>query len=165
MAEPITGRKGLKTGIRVGRVLMFIGCILFFFNALTNFLDFIVACLYQPLRSIPELTEMMDASYGAVWTDPINIIKYCCLPLIVAFLIVAGIGGISWLRDEGPFINVAPLMAMISLVLVIANFYLDIRHLINSGWDWVRFLLDLLDIQLTCGIYFIGWFLAKNQLD
>lgn len=164
MAETIIGRKEWPKKIHVGRVLMFIGCVLFFVNAFFNLLDFMIAVFSPAIAQISELTEIMEETYLAAWADPIGAIRFIFTPFMIAFLVISGIGGISWLRDKGPFISVAPLMAMISLVLILGNFFIDMRRLLMSG-NWFQFIVDLLDIQLTCGIYFIGWLIAKNQLD
>ena len=56
-------------------------------------------------------------------------------------------------------------LAMISLILIIVNLFVDVRALVMSNWNWGQFVLNLIDLQLTCGIYFIGWAMAKNQID
>ena len=165
MADTAALSRKVPTKIRIGQALMIIGCILFFFNALGNALDFILAVSYKAFADVPQVGEELVRTYDAIWSDPIAVIKYVSIPFIIVFLIVAGIGGISWVRDKGPFISIAPLMAIISLVLIVCNLYLDIRRLVMNGWNWTQFFIDILDIQLTCGIYFIGWMIAKNQID
>ena len=151
------------TKIRVGRALMMIGCILFFINAAAQLFVFILMLVgkFVPGDAFVEVKKEFDV----MWADPISAIKYLLSPFIAIFLIVSGIGGISWLRDKGPFISAAPLMAMICLALMVINFFTDVRALVTSNWNWVQFIFNILDIQLTGGIYFIGWALAKNQID
>ena len=164
-AMPIRGRKDFPRKIRFGRVLMYIGCILFFFNAFGNLLAFGLTFFYFfPRDVIPELNDVFE-QFGYYWTNFFGISETAFRPLIAIFLILAGIGGISWLRDKGPLMSLAPLAAIISLVIIVGNLIADIRLLIISKGDWQAFILALLDLQLTCGIYFIGWSIAKNQID
>lgn len=142
---------------------MGIGCILFFINALFLVATFLLAALYKFYPAL--ILEAVGPLLDALWSDPISAIKICMNPVIAIFLVFAGIGGISWLRDKGPFISAAPLMAMISLILIIVNLFIDVRALVMSNWDWLQFLGNLLDLQFTCGIFFIGWAMAKNQID
>ena len=166
MAESIVGRKEWPSKIKAGRVTMFVGCILFFINALLELGAFVLDLVMAPvLKNIPEYADLAMLIEQRLWSDPIAIIQTFSLPVIAAFLIISGIGGISWLKDKGPFISIAPLMAMLSLVILIVNMFLDIRRLIISNWDWLEFLLNFIDLQLTCGIFFIGWSIAKNQID
>ena len=163
MEQAIKAKPKLPRKIAVGRGLMMTGCVLFFINAFFSTAVFLGAALY---KLYPEfILESIGPEFDALWSDPVSAIKICLNPVIAIFLIFAGIGGISWIRDKGPFISAAPLMAMISLILIIANLFVDVRALVMSNWNWGQFVLNLIDLQLTCGIYFIGWAMAKNQID
>ena len=156
-------RKSLQR-FKVGKVIMFIGCILLFVNAISNLFDFVLALIYPNLPD-SDFKEVLAPTFEGVWSQPISFFKYAFRPFIAAFLILSGIGGIQWIRDKGRLMSLAPLMAIISLVLIVANIFLDIRTLVMSNWNWGLFFLSILDLQFTCGIYFVGWFLAKGHID
>lgn len=149
---------------KVGKIIMLVGCILLFFNAFFSLLDFTCSILYF-FAPPGEFKDFLDFGYSEVWSDPLSIMEYIAKPFISAFYIFAGIGGISWIRDKGPFMSFASRMAVIALFLIIINLFLDIRNLVMSNWNWGNFFLSFIDLQLTCGIYFVGWFLAKGKID
>jgi len=148
-----------------GRVWMTFGCILLFFNAFGNLAVFVFAVVFALLPEQEGLLETLRQGVVNAWGDPMTVSHYIFAPFIAVFLLLSGIGGLSWIRKKGPLMSFAPMMAMISLVLIVVNLFLDLRELIRSNWDWLYFILNLIDLQLTCGIYFFGWLAAKGDPD
>ena len=153
-AAPVTKQ------IQVGRTMMLIGSILLFVYAVGLFVEFILS-LANP--------SMMDVE----WSDPLSAFHVIMLPFIMVFLTFVGIGGITYIRNKGPFLRWASIGAIILGIVILVDFILDIRTLSRSLADpdisnttaWVRFVLGFVGLQIFGGVYFVGWFLAKNYLD
>ena len=160
----LTRQQKAEKRYRSGCRTMFFGCILLFINATLQLLTFAWAFLYKLLPS-GEIWDLIKASFDASWQDPTQIVQFLWAPIMAIFLILAGIGGISWIKDKGPLMSFAPLMAMISLVFIVVNLFLDLRKYIMNGFDWFNLILDFLDIQFTCGFFFFGWLKAKDKID
>ena len=150
--------KNAPRKVRVGRILMLIGCVLFFGAAFMDLLSFIL------ILCVPEQT-------AAIWSDPSEAIQIGALPLLSGLFVVAGIGGICFLRDKGGRMkSFATLAAVVMIVVFIIDTILALRTLIRGfvapteGMQnpWLTFFLDLFDIQLSGGIYILGWFLVKD---
>lgn len=146
-------------GVRVGRVLMNIGCILFFLAFVANVAVFALSV------AIPE-------EFGVDWTDVSQIVQFGARPFLAVFFLLAGIGGLSYVYDKGPLKRMATLAAVVMLVVFVIDTILSVRSLVHDlvGGEksqsdiWVSFLINLLDIQLSGGLYFIGWFLCKDYM-
>ena len=147
--------KNAPKKVRVGRVLMWIGCILFFVAAIFDLVGFIVAI------AAPEMSEVD-------WGDPAQAIKYGTFPLLAVFFILAGIGGICFILDKGKFRSFATLAAVIMLVVILIDTVFLIRTLIydwmgyGPGKAWANFFMGVFDVQVSGGIYCLGWFLCKD---
>ena len=141
--------------IRVGRVIMWIGCILFFIAAIIDLAEFIVACVS------PGMAEVN-------WGNPVHAIKYGTFPLLSVFFVLAGIGGICFILDKGKFRSFATLAAVIMLVVILIDTVFLIRTLIYDWMDygpgkaWGNFFIGIFDVQVSGGIYCLGWFLCKD---
>ncbi len=131
-----------------GRVCLIVGCLLF-----------LVATGFTIYRYAG---KFMDGSFD--WSKPRDAIEILLTPVVCIFMIVASIGGVSFVFDKGPFISVAAFAAFASLIVFIIYLVFDIRDL-TVDWDWATFGLSLLDVELSAFVYFIGWFFAKNWLD
>ena len=148
--------------VRVGRVMMIIGCVLMFLAAFGNLLNFIVGLID------PSLLGAQAWNIG----DPSASFAFWVSPLLVIFFVVSGIGGISFVTDKGPFKRYASLAAVVFLVVILIDTFIAIRHLghgigdpdVSTASAWINFALGMLDVQLSGGIYFIGWFLAKDYV-
>ena len=146
-------------GVRVGRVLMNIGCILFFLAFVGNIAAFVLAI------AMPE-------QFGIDWSNVSQIVQFGSGPFLAVFFLLAGIGGLSYVYDKGPLKRMATLAAVVMLVVFVIDTILSVRSLVHdliggqkSQTDiWVSFFINLLDIQLSGGLYFIGWFLCKDYM-
>lgn len=159
-ARQMKEEKKYRSGCR----MMFFGCILIFINATLQLLTFVWAFVYKLLPS-GEIWDIIKASFDAAWQDPTQVVEFIWTPIMSIFLILAGIGGISWIKDKGPLMSLAPMMAMISLVFIVVNLFLDLRKFLMNGFNWIDLIVDFLDIQFTCGFFFFGWLKAKNKID
>ena len=150
--------KNAPKNIRAGRVVMFIGCLLFFFSAFMDMLTFV-------------LTLAFPAETNVNWSDVGEAFTTGALPLLSIFFVFAGIGGICFIRDKGGKMRkFATLAAVVTLVVFVVDTVLAIRGLVRNlmnpsvggGTAWAQFLLSLVDIQLSGGLYLIGWFMIKD---
>ena len=149
--------------IRVGWAIMLIGTILFFLAAIADFVTF---GLYIGVEAVRAETNAL-----------LEVIR---LPIIAVILLFGGFGGICYLFDHSRLKSIGTLAAMVVLVVVVIDTVLAIRSLIhdlagrttnpNTGehyatWEaWARFGVSLLDLQLTGGIYLIGWAIIKDYV-
>ena len=143
--------------VRAGRVIMFIGCILFFISALLDIAAFALMMFFPSIRD------------ALVWDDLSVSIQRFALPVLGIFFVFAGIGGISYILDKGPFKRIATLTAIIMLVFFVLDTIISVRnfiHALTEDGDTVgsiiEFVLNLIDIQFSGGLYFIGWFMIKD---
>jgi len=147
--------KNAPRGVKTGRVLMIIGSILFFIAAIGDAVAFILA-LVDP------------GSMGVDWGDLSTAVEYGSYPALALFFLAAGIGGISFVLDKGKMKPFATLAAAVMLVVILVDTVLLIRHFIyglaggNTGQTWATLLIGILDVQLSGGIYVIGWFKCKD---
>jgi len=160
----LTRQQKQEKSYRAGCRTMFFGCILLFINASLQLLTFVFALSYNFFPS-GEIWDMIKASFDGAWHNPAQVVEFIWSPIMAIFLILAGIGGISWIRDKGPLMSLAPMMAMISFVFIVVNMFIDLRAFIMSGFNWFELIVDFLDIQFTCGFFFFGWLKAKNKID
>ncbi len=145
------------TKIKVGRGLMVGGSILFFIVSLVTMIQF-VAYL------VPNTEFSVD------WSNPMQVFDLISSPFLSIFYIFAGIGGICYVIDKHRIKVFASLAGVIMLVVILIATVLMFRNLIKSclapdanvAAAWITFLTDFLSIQITGGIYFIGWFLTKD---
>lgn len=148
------------TGVRAGRVLMWIGCIFFFLWALVNIGFFVMAW------AIPDVRNQLDFGDAGVMFDLYS------RPFLAMFFLFAGIGGICYLVDKTKLKRLASLAAVILVFVFLIDTVLAIRNLVHnliegnmSALDsWLQFLFNLLDTQITGGIYLIGWALMKDYM-
>ena len=146
--------------IRIGRKLMFVGSILLFVYAAAVLVEFILSF------AIPETMEVN-------WNDPLSAFHVIMLPFVMAFVIFVGIGGITYVREKGPLLRWASIGAIILGIVIVIDFIMDIRSLakglstpeIDNVYAILRFIFGFIGFQVFGGIYFVGWFLAKNYLD
>lgn len=155
------------TRIRVGWVIMMIGCILFFVMALLDFGGFVFVMFNEEYR------VMMHSSFQ----DAIELYR---MPVLGLVLLFAGIGGVCFLTDKSRLKTIGTFAAIVFLLVFVIDTVLSIRSLIHdlvgrsknptSGQPyttseaWTRFFLDFLDIQLSGGIYLIGWAIIKDYV-
>lgn len=145
------------TKIKVGRVLVLIGSILFFVVAVGRLVDFALAF-------IPYEGNEMD------WNDAYSVFEVIAHPFLAVFFVVAGIGGICYAIDKHRIKVFASLAGVIMLVVIVIATVLMFRNLIKSclapnadvGRAWFDFATDFIGIQLSGGIYFVGWFMTKD---
>ena len=134
--------------IWAGRVLLIIGSLLFVAVAIYTAYTFTMALIEQTVN----------------WSDPLTALVTGLRPVICVFMLVAAVAGVSFVLDKGPLISVAAFAAFVCVIVLVAALIIDVVNLTN-GWDWQKFLLNLLDVELACAVYFFGWFFAKNWLD
>ena len=153
-AAPVTQK------IRVGRILMIVGCALLFIYAFSLLFEFVINIANAKQLQID-------------YTDPVNVVHEVVLPFLAAFIVFVGIGGIAYVREKGPLLRWASIGAIILGVAIVIDLVLDIRSLahnlanpeISNSYAWLRFFLGFIGFQLFGGVYFVGWFLAKSYLD
>ncbi len=144
--------------IRFGRLLLLIGSVFFFIASFLNLLIFIL------LVSVPDARAYVNLS------DPNEAFQTIAMPILAIGFLLAGIGGFSYVYDKGPFKSVAPLASAILLVTVVIDTIAGIRTLTNTlitgtqsaGSAWAEFGIGLLDVQISGGIYLLGWALTRD---
>lgn len=134
--------------IRVGLVLIKIGSILFFIDSV--FL--ILALIINPILG------------NIDWSNFVSVFNYVMYFFIIPFIILSAIGGLSYVKNKGPFISLVALMAIITILIFIGDFVVSLILLIQNG-NWWQFLVSLLSVQLDGLIYFIGWLLSKDDFN
>ena len=147
--------------IRFGRGLMMTGCILFFLTAILYILAFVLGLSMSPQELGYDWRENASTAF-----------EFVMYPVLALFMIFSGIGGISFVIDRGPLKKVATLTAIIMLIVILIDLALDIRQLVynlagtslSPSASWAKFGLDFIAMQITGGIYFIGWFLIKDYV-
>ena len=139
-------------------MLLLIGSVFFFIASFLNLLFFIL------LVSIPDARVYVD------WSDPNEAFQTIAMPILAIGFLLAGIGGFSYVYDKGPFKSVAPLASVILLVMVVIDTIVGVRTLTktlltgtqSAGSAWAEFGLGLLDVQISGGIYLLGWALTRD---
>lgn len=161
----------VPTSIRVGRVLLIIGGILFIVNSVNSLVYW---CLCFGFHWLPSDTETLadlkslfpDLSF---WGDPIDLIDVISdafNPVIYTLKFLAGLGAFAYVKDKGGhFIDWVAWAAIIGLGISVFDFATNVRTLFMSNFDWKTFGLNFFSMQFDTLIYSLGWFLAKNWLD
>ncbi|MCR5348852.1 MAG: hypothetical protein K6E59_04515 [Bacilli bacterium] len=148
--------KNAPTKVQAGRVIMFIGCVFFFIAATVDLVNFVLAMAYF---------NQID------WSDIGVALQTSSLPFLAIFFVFAGVGGICFIRDVGGRMRkFATLAAVVMLILFVIDTVLAIRNLVRGCLNpdtpateaWITFLVSLLDIQVSGGLYLIGWALTKD---
>jgi len=147
--------------VRVGRVLLRIGCILFFIMAAFNIAVFVLAFFNEETRNQYVLAPVAAKA-----------IVFYAQPLLAVLFVLAAIGGLCYLSDRFRFKRMCSLAAVILLVVFVIDTVLSVRNLIydlvspdiTAGTAWATFLISLIDIQLSGGLYFIGWAMQKDYM-
>ena len=161
----------IPTSIRVGRVLLIIGGILFIINSV-NSLIYWGLCLgfhWLPTNT-EELAELKtlfpDLSFFDNPIDLINVIWDAFNPILYVLKFLAALGAFAYVKDKGGhFIDWVAWAAIIGLGISVFDFATNIRTLVQTNFDWKTFGLNFFSMQIDTLIYSIGWFLAKNWLD
>lgn len=149
--------------VRIGWAVMLIGCIMFFISATMEFIVF-GAGIATP-------------KYAGDSESLVELIRLLIVALLMTF---AGIGGICFLVDRSRLKTIGTLAAVIVLVVFVIDTVLTIRTLIHdlagrsinpvtgdpysASQAWLRFALGLLDMQLSGGVYLIGWAILKDYV-
>jgi len=137
-----------KHQIKVGSVLLVIGSILFFIDAVFELSEMI----YSPILNLVN------------WADFSDSFQYFSRIFIIPFMVLSGIGGISYVKRKGPFISFVALMAIIVAAIFIVDLLQSIISLYHDG-DWLMFSLELISVQFDGGLYFLGWFFSKDDFE
>ena len=155
--------------IRVGRVLLVIGAVLFFINSVNSLLYWGLRLAFHWIQVPSEYAEIKEflpeLSFFESPLDIINVISDAVSPIIYVLKFLAGIGAISYVKDKRHFVDWVSWAAIIGLGICIFDLATNIRTLVISNFDWAKFGLSMFSMQLDILIYSIGWFLAKNWLD
>lgn len=149
--------------IRIGWVIMLIGCILFL---VTGSVDIGLGVM---VLQIPEFRS-----------DGMIILELTRNLVVAVLMILACVGGIFFLFDRSRLKSLGTLVAMVVLVVFVIDTVLMIRSLIHdlagrtinpvtgehytASSAWLRFGLNLLDLQLSGGVYLIGWAIIKDYV-
>ena len=150
--------------IRVGWVIMLIGTILFFIGSVVDWVTFGITIGQSEIQS-----------------DTNTLLEVIRLPFVSIVLLFGGFGGLCYLFDRKKRLkSIGTLAAVVVLVFFVIDTVLVIRSLIHdlagrtvnpytgehysAGESWLRFLISLLDLQLTGGVYLIGWAIIKDYL-
>ena len=146
--------------VRAGKVLLWIGSILFFIASFFDLVFFTLSLI------IPEVRSSFD------FQDPGQMFQFVNLPVLAVLFIFAGIGGIAYLKDAGKAKRLCTLSAIILLFVVVIDTVVSIRNLVygiinpdvSAADAWGKFFLSLLDVQLSGGLYLLGWILMKDYM-
>jgi hypothetical protein len=159
----------IPLSIRVGRVLLIIGAILFLANSVNSFIYWWARFAFHWIKLPEEFAEIQELFPDlAFWGDPIdiiNVISDAISPIVYVLKFLAGLGAIAYVRDKGHFIDWVSWAAIIGLLICVVDLAANIRTLVVSNFNWGQFGLSFFSMQFDIIIYSIGWFLAKNWLD
>lgn len=156
----------IPASIRVGRVFLWIGAILFFIDSVLSLAAWGVRFSahwvdYQGLYNV----TINPLSFWDEPFDIINVFSDGAKPVIYILMFLAGMGAISWLKGKGPFLSWVSWAAIISMVVWIIDILIDIRSMVQTGFSWQAFLYNFFSMQLDIIFYSVGWLLAKDWLD
>lgn len=135
--------------IKAGRILLVATSCLFFLFGAWNIVDFFLRIFLEGETD---------------WADPYSIIWTVILPIIGLFMIASGVGGISFVKDKGPFISFTSLAAISSAIVFVIVLLFEIRSLLLRG-DIIPINIAYIVQGVVCMAYFLGWMLANNWLD
>ncbi len=138
----------VPASIRAGRILLLLCGSAFLLFAIFNLVDFGLRCAGQ--SGNPH--------------DPFSLTWTIGLPFISLFMVASAIGAFSYVKEKGPFISLVSLMAIISALLCLIVFGLEIRYLLNNGTLFSLHFGYFVE-GVFAFLYFIGWLLANNWLD
>ncbi len=164
----------VPTSIRVGRVLLIIGGILFIINSINSLVYWGICFgfhwLPENAMSQETFTELKTLFPElAFWIRPIdliNVISDAFNPILYVLKFLAALGAFAYVKDKGGhFIDWVAWAAIIGLGISAFDFAANVRALFQSNFDWKTFGLNFFSMQIDTLIYSIGWFLAKNWLD
>ncbi len=161
----------IPTSIRVGRILLIVGGILFILNSVNSLIywGFCFGFHWLPgdTEALADLKSLFpDLSFWDSPLDLINVISDAFNPVIYVLKFLAGLGAFAYVKDKGGhFIDWVAWAAIIGLGISIFDFAASVRALFISHFDWKTFGLNFFSMQFDTLFYSIGWFLAKNWLD
>ena len=160
----------VPTSIRVGRVLLVIGGILFILNAVNSIAYWGLRFGFHWLPNTEQFAELKDLFPDlAFWNNPldlIDVITDALDPVIYVLKFLAALGAFAYVKDKGGhFIDWVAWAAIIGLGICVFDFATNVRTLFQSNFDWVTFGWNIFSMQFDTLIYSVGWFLAKNWLD
>ena len=143
--------------IKVGRVLLIIGSILFFVTSVAFMVMFFCS-----------LYSVWD--YSIDWNDASDVFSIVSAPFLAVFYVFAGIGGLCYVFDKHRMKVIASLAGVVMLVVIAVSVVIMFRDLIkdclqpnaNTTAAVTEFFVRFGSIQITGGVYFIGWFLTKD---
>ena len=154
--------KTAPRGVKIGRVILRIACILFFIVATVELAVFIVSV------AIPDLWTEVESQF----TDVFDRVQFFGLPVLAILYVLAAVGGLCYLADKSRFKKMASLAAIILLVVFLIDIILSVRSLVydliapeaDVGRAWREFIFSFIGNQITGGLYFIGWFMQKDYM-
>ena len=161
----------VPTSIRVGRVLLIIGGILFIINSINSMIYWGLCFGFHWLpTNTEELAELKtlfpDLSFWNNPLDLVNVIWDAFNPILYVLKFIAALGAFAYVKDKGGhFIDWVAWTAIIGIGISAFDFAANVRTLVQSNFDWKTFGLNFFSMQIDMLIYSIGWFLAKNWLD
>lgn len=161
----------VPTSIRVGRVLLAIGAVLFIINSIVSVAYWGVRLgfhwLPEGMENYAELKDLFpELSFFASPLDIINVISDAFDPVLYVLKFLAALGAFAYLKDKGGhFIDWVAWAAIIGLGVCFFDFITSVRTLVQTNFDWAQFGWSFFSMQFDTLIYAIGWFLAKNWLD
>ena len=143
--------------VQVGRIILLIGCIVCFIAVIVHLSQFIYYLVPKE-------------KYPTDWEDPSIVIDCVSSPFLAVFYLLAGIGGLCFIFDKYRMKVFCSLAGVISLAVLVLGTVGMFYNLIKSGLAkdanlalaFGNFFGDIISIQLSGGIYFIGWFLCKD---
>lgn len=157
-------RNKIPASIRAGRVILRIASILFFLDAFGNVFEFgcFTATIFYP--------EFLEGEYAVNWDNAYDVVSYFALLPVAVFLVFAAIGGISYIKDKGPFMSWVSLAAILSAVLFMVQMLIILGSAITNNFDYnlndpLQWFNLFFNTSLDGTLYFLGWMLAKNWLD
>ena len=144
---------------KIGRVILAIACVFVGLAGLIGTAGWIVrfVATFVRMQITPEVTFP-----GLEWwpllsaaDNVINIFSY-------TFMSLACVAGFAWLKQKGRIQWLCSWFALFSLALILVDFFFAVNQLVSSG-NWITFLNDILKVDFGLVLYFIGWFLAKDD--
>ncbi len=153
MENAISARKPASGKVKAGRVLLMVSGIWMLILASVLLIVFALMMVF-----FTQTKEKADLYIGAY-------ISLFSIPLLALFYILSFMGAVDYVRDKGPFVSSCGFCAIIMLIVMLVELYLDTRSLVKGVYDWVQWVTNLIFLIGTEGLYFIGWNLAKDDFE
>ena len=153
MEKALPNRKPVPKKVMAGRVLLIVSGITFLIAAVGLIGFFVFAMVF-----FADTQTRLDQYIGSY-------ISLFSLPFLALFYILSLLGAVDFVREKGKFISACGFCAVIMLIVMLVELYLDTRSLIKGVYTWFTWTTSLIFLIGSEGLYFLGWNLAKDDFE